>query len=389
MHRDEQVRLLRLLMHQLDSDTNVDAGGLRENPSWVYTCPDLAKKEWNHFFRKHPQVVGLSADLPETGSFMTLDDFGIPLLVTRDPKGRFRAFANVCRHRNTIVESEKCGTKRNFSCPFHAWVYSSSGELVSLPKPAHFGEIDRSKHGLIEYPAAEKYGFLWVHPERDAVLDVDALLGGLAPEWASWGFDNMTLIGSDTFDMPLNWKLATDTFGETYHFNALHKNSLANGFYGNVQGYDVYGRNHRMTLCMKGIDALRSLPESEWQVTDGANPNYYLFPNVQVNIGPRKVTILVRIYPDPENASRSISRIGFYAPADLADEAREPMKLGMQFFASVIRDEDFRAAALSQVGANSGVTDHVIFGRNEPALHHYHNTYREVLGMEPLPLLPG
>ena len=29
----------------------------------------------------------------------------------------------------------------------------------------------------------------------------------------------------------------------------------------------------------------------------------------------------------------------------------------------------------------------VSFGRNEPALHHYHNTYREALGMEPLPLL--
>jgi hypothetical protein len=29
----------------------------------------------------------------------------------------------------------------------------------------------------------------------------------------------------------------------------------------------------------------------------------------------------------------------------------------------------------------------VVFGRNEPALHHYHNTYRAALGMEPLPLL--
>lgn len=33
--------------------------------------------------------------------------------------------------------------------------------------------------------------------------------------------------------------------------------------------------------------------------------------------------------------------------------------------------------------------EYTIFGRNEPALHHYHNTYREALGMEPLELLPG
>jgi hypothetical protein len=28
-----------------------------------------------------------------------------------------------------------------------------------------------------------------------------------------------------------------------------------------------------------------------------------------------------------------------------------------------------------------------VFGRNEPALHHYHNTYREALGMDLLPLI--
>ena len=31
--------------------------------------------------------------------------------------------------------------------------------------------------------------------------------------------------------------------------------------------------------------------------------------------------------------------------------------------------------------------EHVVFGRNEPALHHYHNTYRAALGMDLLPLL--
>ena len=37
-----------------------------------------------------------------------------------------------------------------------------------------------------------------------------------------------------------------------------------------------------------------------------------------------------------------------------------------------------------QIGAESGVQEYVVFGRNEPALHHYHNTYRAALGMPPL-----
>ena len=46
MEKSEQVRVLKQLMAHLDAGTNVDAGGIRRNPSRVYTCPDLAKQEW-------------------------------------------------------------------------------------------------------------------------------------------------------------------------------------------------------------------------------------------------------------------------------------------------------------------------------------------------------
>jgi hypothetical protein len=46
--------------------------------------------------------------------------------------------------------------------------------------------------------------------------------------------------------------------------------------------------------------------------------------------------------------------------------------------------EDYVAAASAHQGMLSGAQEYVTFGRNEPALHHYHNTYREALGMPPL-----
>ncbi len=63
------------------------------------------------------------------------------------------------------------------------------------------------------------------------------------------------------------------------------------------------------------------------------------------------------------------------------------MRLRLRFFGEVVRDEDYEVASTCQRGAESGLQETVLFGRNEPALHHYHNTYREALGMEPLPLL--
>ena len=44
MQKEEQVRLLKLLMQRLDDDTNVDAGGMLKNPAEVYTCPGLAAR---------------------------------------------------------------------------------------------------------------------------------------------------------------------------------------------------------------------------------------------------------------------------------------------------------------------------------------------------------
>ena len=55
-----QVEVLRELMDQLDAGVNADAGGMRACPADTYTSRDLAAKEWQVFFREHPQVVGLS-----------------------------------------------------------------------------------------------------------------------------------------------------------------------------------------------------------------------------------------------------------------------------------------------------------------------------------------
>lgn len=387
MKQDEQIRLLKHLIHQLDTGTNLDAGVILRNPASAYTCPERAQREWETFFRGSPQMIGMSGDLPENGSFLTRDDWGVGILATRDSEGRFRAFLNACRHRGVRVESEERGKRNRFMCPFHAWTYSSEGDLVAVPKPDHFGDIDKACHGLIELPAVEKYGVLLVHPQRDGEIDVERQLEGLGPDFDNWGFDRYVHVGNDVYDMPLNWKLAIDTFGETYHFSALHKNTLHPVFHGNVQGFDHWDRNHRMILCTREIDFMRQRPESEWNIRHGAFPVYYMFPNVIINVG-RDAVIVVRVYPHPDDVGRSISQVSFYLDPEVA-EARLANPHGVEgegprTFSAIIRDEDYLAASMSQRSAASGMQEWFLFGRNEPTLHHYHNTYNKVLGLPPL-----
>ena len=93
-----------------------------------------------------------------------MSDLGVPVLATRDGEGRFRAFVNACRHRGTAVEERDKGKTRRFTCSFHGWTYSIAGALVGLPRSDHFGPVDLACHGLIELPAEERHGLLFVHP---------------------------------------------------------------------------------------------------------------------------------------------------------------------------------------------------------------------------------
>ena len=350
------------------------------------TSPELAAKEWQVFFREHPQVVGLSGDLPGPGSFITCEDVGIPMLVTRDREGRVRAFLNACRHRGPMVEHQRRGEKSRFSCPFHAWTYDSSGALIGVPLEDQFGPIDKTCLGLVELPAVEHLGFLVVHPDPKGVIDTEAMFEGLEEDLAAFGWDRYALGHEQDLDMRLNWKLATDTFGETYHFKRLHKDTLANNFHGDVLSYRTYRRNHRMVLCLKAIDELRGRPESEWRIENGGFPVYFLFPNVIVNVGNKRIAV-VRVYPDPADPGRSISRISYYFDAD--ELAANP-GLAMMFsegFTRVVAAEDYATAETTQKALSAGLMKEVLFGRNEPPLHHYHNTFRAALGMEPLPFL--
>lgn len=403
MQKEEQVRLLKGLINYLETGTNVDAGGIMQTPTDTYTSEERFSEEWNKFFRDYPQIVGMTGDLAEPGTFFTREDFGIPLLATRDEKGKFRAFANVCAHRGVVVENEKKGKKTKFSCPFHGWTYDNSGKLIGFPKPDHFGNIDKTCYGLTELPCMEQYGFLWVHPNPKGEIDLNNLFGSkLMEEFESWGFQNLVLTNEEEYVTEMNWKLAIDTFGETYHFPTLHRNTLFNNFHGNVQMFDTFKRNARLTLCLREIDNMKKDPEENWHICRGAFPVYFLFPNTILNVSDTGI-ILVREYPLDLSPHRSVSKVSFYFWPKVIDYLKEnkivldktegkPLQDGVDGnpylgFGAIIRDEDYVVAAASHKGLKSGAIDYLTFGKNELALHHYHNTYREALDLEPLPLI--
>lgn len=413
MDREVQSRILKELKRQVDAGSNIDAGVQYKMPTSSYVCPDIAAKEWDVMFQNHPQVIGLSGDLPEPGSFLTVSDFGAPVLATRDKTGKFRAFLNACRHRGVQLTQVERGKKNIFTCPFHAWSYANTGELIAITDEDDFGAFDKSCNGLVELPAEEQAGMLWVHPQPDGELNVESLLGkSLLEEIASSNVGGLAYGADKTITMNLNWKLANDTFGETYHFAKLHKNTLAQVFKGNNLHFEEFGRNHRFTTASHGIDALEGTPESQWDFwSSTAFVLYYIYPNTTLILN-ANTTNLLRFYPDPGNPGRSTTQIAIYGPpyvvaAELAEQEQgagdadagnvyrsddsyiNTIAGNLEVFSSTVEDEDYLMGELQQRSAENGLLKEIVFGRNEPPLHHFHQSFREALGQPPLEKLDG
>ncbi len=406
MLQEDQVRILKALLARLANGTTHDAGYQVENPVSAYTLPELAQREWQTFFKNHPQIIGLSGDLPEPGRYLAIDDFGVPLIALRDRAGKFRAFVNACRHRGARLVAPGRGEALKFVCPFHGWTYQTSGELNGITEPGHFGAVDRACLKLIELPALERHGFLCVHPQPDGTLDASQLFGELDAEIASWQMHQHVFCGEKELRSRMNWKFANDTFGETYHFKRLHRDTLGRLAHGDVIDYEVFGRNHRAVFPAKSIERLHAKPEARWRIGGCATVLYYFFPNIQITVSDRQIT-LFRIYPEGENPGRCVTQISHYFSREalsLIESGEKTVIAGhnaydensrdgnaivspaaaMEIANSTVEEQDFRMGEAAQRTAESGLLPVFIFGRNEAPLHHFHNTYRAALGLPPL-----
>ena len=108
MNRQDQVGLLKRLLHYVDTRTTSMADAPWRNDVSVYTDAERLTREQQILFRQHPIVMGFASEWAAPGSFRTDDYAGVPVLVVRGRDGKLRAFLNVCRHRGAKV-ADGCG----------------------------------------------------------------------------------------------------------------------------------------------------------------------------------------------------------------------------------------------------------------------------------------
>jgi phenylpropionate dioxygenase-like ring-hydroxylating dioxygenase large terminal subunit len=379
MKRETQLELAQVLHAYVKDGSTALAPDVYRNPVWVYSDPARAREERERLFRGLPLFMGLSCRLSGPGDYLAEEIAGVPVLLSRGQDGKLRAFANICRHRGAPVASG-CGKARVFSCPYHGWTYGLDGKLVGIPEQASFPGVDKATHGLAELPAGERHGMMFVRlTPNETGLDVDAHLSGLGDEFDAYRFDRYHFLAGEFMAPAINWKFGIDTFLEAYHLAALHRATVAPLIRGNLGAFDGYGDHGRMTFLRFSSSAWDAKPAADWEVLPHIIAVYRLMPN----------TVLVfqsdhletwRMLPG-ETPDRSRIEFAFYTPEPVeTDKARAYWKKNYDLAIKTVLEEDFALGEKMQRGFMSGVQKEVIYGRNEPALIHFHQRLNAVLG---------
>jgi len=379
MRRQDQIAEARKLLAHLDQRTTAMADGIYRNPVADYTCEKQAERERELFFRKGAFAVGLSALLPNPGDWMTHDYAGLPILLARSADGTLGAFLNVCRHRGARIAEGSGSGGKDFRCPYHGWCYGLDGALIARPDERSFAAAERATHGLTRLPVAEKYGMIWVSPDPGARIDVDAMLSGMGGDLAAYRLDAYHHYETRVLRRKMNWKLAVDTFGETYHLQHLHPNTVDPLFHSNRCTFDAFGPNHRMVAARKTFEELRGLPEDRWDVFDHTVVICVLFPNT-VFTYQRDHVETWHMFPG-DKVDETVMYVSLYVPEPVDNHgAKEHWDRNFNLLMATVENEDFPTCEGMQRGFRSGAQDAITFGRNEPALQHYHRSIRAALG---------
>ena len=370
-----QVAQLRQLLHFLDTRTTAMADAVYRNPVTDYTCREQLASERNLLFRRHPLLMGLGNEISEPGDFLTDDFSGAPVLVVRGEDGVARGFLNVCRHRGSRVAKGR-GNRRRFVCPYHAWTYGTDGRLLRIPHESGFPGVDPSCHGLTPVPVVEKHGLIWAMTSPGATFDIDEALGGIEGDLASYDLGRYSLYETRVLEQKMNWKLVIDTFLETYHVRVLHPTTLDPILHSNVGTFDAFGRNSRSIYIRKSVEELRALPESDWDLILHTAIVYVLFPNT-VFIMQQDHLEIWRIFPVGDDPDRARMYVQLYTPEPaLTESAKGHWDRNMDLLMSIVLEEDFPNGENIQSSFYSGAQEHVTYGRNEPALGHYHESIK-------------
>jgi len=326
-------------------------------PAWTYSDPEFFAAEAERVMRPSWQVVCHLSDLPDAGSWHTLEFLGESIIAIRGRDDAVRAFTNVCRHRGSRLVDGASGCSKKLVCPYHAWTYDSDGRLLAVPGREGYGELDLTRHGLAPVDLEVWRGFVFVRLEGDGP-SVASMMAPYEKMVAPYRFEELRAVGRVTLrPRPVNWKNVGDNYSDGLHIPVAHP-GLTRLF---GRGYGIEAEEHVDRMWGSLVDRpSRNLSERMYQKTLPPVPHlppeaqrlwlyFKLWPNVAFDIYPDQVDFMQFL---PVSPTQTLIREISYALPDARREMRAARYLNWRINREV-NAEDTRLIERVQAGMGS------------------------------------
>ena len=376
LRSDKASVAMQQLARRLATTSKPEGDRIQRVSSEAYLNHDRFVAERKALFTQLPVPLVPSA-LIKNGESVTHDQYGVPLIITRDRGGAAHVLLNVCRHRGTrLVETDNVQAASRLVCPYHAWTYQLDGTLQGLPRPDTFPGLNKAQYRLTGFPVHESGGLVWTQLNGKA-FEAETVLGDIAHDFDTLGLGKAHVFERKSHSVNANWKLIMDAFLESYHVQRLHRNSIASFFADSITASDRVGHHFRSAVARQdyaqasavdSLDALRQI----------VTFSYSLLPATVVVVSPDYINVML-LYP--QNVDKTIVEDYMLIPeAPANDEEREHWEESFNLLdGGVFFSEDFRAAELGQQGLTSGYIDHLTLGTAEHGVADFHQTLEEIL----------
>ena len=188
-------------------------------PQDLYTQTDIFDFDMAAIYGRSWLMAGMTCELPNAGSYISLMVGKWPILITRDKEGVIRAFHNSCRHRGSMICPLGSGTAPKLVCPYHRWTYDLDGSLFAATRmPDNF---EKSDHGLKSIALENVDGALFICL-ADNPPAFDEFKAKLEKYAAPHHFKDTKLAFQSVLVENANWKLVMENARECYHCAASH-----------------------------------------------------------------------------------------------------------------------------------------------------------------------
>jgi hypothetical protein len=216
-------------------------------------------------------------------------------------------------------------------------------------------------------------------------IDVEAWLGDMGPQLLALNLGGARPLKQDRVDTDANWKYCLDTYGEAYHFSALHATTFGQTSISNVGLYDSFGPHCRVFFTNQGYRDCVGHDEAEWPALPYGG-SHFVFPNSIIYGAPAagggSMIGMYRLYPG-ESVGNSFTLLSMHRGADApAATPDQDFIDAHDYIVHVVSTEDYSVSKEGQRNLEHAPPGfEIVFGRNEGALQNTHRHIADLIGM--------